>query len=191
MPPIKPSYFVFQAVRLVFALLVGIFTPDSYLWLKSIVVLWGSELLDYRPTLWVEGKNFIKPHYDILDKINDQVINFGFLVYLTWYYYGSGKPIASNNSLMEGFLWIIWVSFITRVFGTGLFLQTFDSSWLICFPNYCSELMILFSFAVNFDIPPFYIISVIILLIILKIVWEIYMPGRDTIKTKTQLKSYS
>lgn len=181
MPQIKPSYFVFQTIRLVFALLVGFLTPDTYLWLKSLLVLWGSELLDYRPTRWVEGKNFIKLHYDIVDKINDQVINLGFLVYLTWYFYGSGKPVASNNSLMEGFLWILWVSLITRVFGTGLFLQTINNSWLIYFPNYCTELMILFSFAVNFDIPSFYIISVIVVILVLKVVWEIHMPGRGKI----------
>ena len=103
-------------------------------------------------------------NYQIKDKIIDSIISFILLVYL-----------LQKNYLQKKQNDILIFLFVFRMIGIYLFFQKKDRSFLIYFPNFFMEIMLLFIAIKEFSIDVKYLPSFVLFTLLLKLLQEMYL----------------
>lgn len=155
-------------IRIVISLLI-LFLLNVSLFYKYLLVNF-MDFIDSRPrnsNILILSNSEYDPNdidYQIKDKIIDSIISFILLLYLLKKNYLQKKK---NNVLI--FL------FVFRMIGIYLFIQNKDRSFLIYFPNFFTEIMLLFIAMKEFSIDVKYLPSFVVFTLLMKLLQEMYL----------------
>ena len=103
-------------------------------------------------------------NYQIKDKIIDSIISFILLLYL-----------LKKNYLLKKQNNVLIFLFVFRMIGIYLFIQNKDRSFLIYFPNFFMEIMLLFIAMKEFSINVKYLPSFVVFTLLMKLLQEMYL----------------
>lgn len=155
-------------LRLIFCVLVAISLPTRLLWLKSMLII-------YSPLFFVYPLKFFFPDISTeslssmsVDKIVDQIINLVFLRWLSRHQ----DIVTANKRWMKGFLRLLWIFLVLRILGITLFVITQHRQWLVFFPNFVGDLIVLYCVATAVTLPKWFMTLSILLFLIIKVYWE-------------------
>jgi hypothetical protein len=163
----KPVYLLYGVVlRLVFCFLVAITLPQRLLWLKSILIIYSQVLFSPLQLLFPENSPYF-PSQSV-EKITDQMINLVFLRWLSRHQ----EIVTSNKRWMKDFLRLLWIFLVLRVIGVTLFVITQHQQWLVYFPNFVGDLIVLYCIATTVTLPTWFMTLFILLFITVKVYWE-------------------
>lgn len=169
-------FYLFGVVlRILFCLIVAYTIPSRYLWIKSMLIIWGSEFFDFYPVKWIMGPEMEDFTYHTADKITDQIINLVFLRWLSKHQHS----VRSDSTWMKHFLNMLWVLLILRVLGVSLFIITQKRKWLVFFPNFVGDLIVFYCLFATFVLPVWFRVCSIIVFLTIKVIWEWKMHWVD------------